>query len=320
MSLDNIVRINISSDNLSMQRSGFGVPLLLAEHDKDFIIKSYSSLEELKSAGFNPGDKIYEAAKTVFMQEPTVPLIKVGKLSETLDKIYAADSNFYGVVLLSEDPKIILNTAQWVEQRRLLLGVDISDPKLAAELKGKKLTRTYLAYQNLAAPLMAKMFAQKPGEASWAFQQLKNIESPQISTQLEKELETNNVNYFADIKGLGISLGGKMINGEYIDVIRGIDWLHARMQERIFGLMVKNKKIPFTDKGVDLIRSEIMAQMQEAIEVRILAEEPAPQVTAPPVAEISSLDKQKRLLPSVKFTGQLQGAIHQIQIEGSVNA
>lgn len=320
MSLDRIVRINITSDNLPMQGAGFGIPMLLGNHELPDVVRAYSSAEEMVSGGFKEDDLLAQMARTIFMQSPTVPFIKVGKLQAGLDKIWDVDSDFYGVLVASKDPKIIEATADWVEGKRLLFGADCSDIKLAERLNKKGYKRTFLCHGSLAAPLMAKMFAQKPGEASWAFQQLKNIEAPQISTQLEQELETNHINYFADIKSLGISLGGKVVSGEYIDVIRGIDWLHARMQERIFGLMVKNKKIPFTDKGVDLIRSEIMAQLEEAIAVKILADDPKPVVTAPPVADIPSLDKQNRTLPGVKFSGQLQGAIHQIQIEGSVNA
>lgn len=320
MSLDNIVRINISSGSLSVQRAGFGIPMLLGNHERPDIVKAYSSEEEMVIGGFKEDGPLVQMAKSIFLQSPTVPFIKVGKLEAGLDAIRDADSDFYGVLLASRDPKIIESTSDWVENKRLLLGADCSDPKLAERLKRKEYKRTFLCHGSIAAPLMAKMFSLKPGEASWAFQQLKGIAPTPITSSQEITLNKHHINYFSHLKGLGITLGGKVVSGEYIDVIRGIDWLHARMQERIFGLMVKNKKIPFTDKGVDLIRSEIMAQLEEAIEVRILADDPRPLVTAPPVADIPGLDKQNRTLPSVKFTGQLQGAIHQIQIEGSVNA
>jgi hypothetical protein len=82
---------------------------------------------------------------------------------------------------------------------------------------------------------------------------------------------------------------------------------------------LKNKKIPYTDKGVDLVRCEIMAQLKEAITVGVLASQPEPTVHAPKVADIPDLDKSKRLLPNVSFSGTFAGAIHALKINGVVS-
>lgn len=133
-----------------------------------------------------------------------------------------------------------------------------------------------------------------------------------------EELKTQNINYYINIADVGVMLDGKTASGEYIDVICGIDWLYARLQERLFRLLMINEKIPYTLKGIDLVRSEIIAQLKEAVYQGVLAPEPEPQVSTPKVEDIDVLDRKNRILPKVKFSGRLAGAIHQIHIEGEV--
>lgn len=56
-------------------------------------------------------------------------------------------------------------------------------------------------------------------------------------------------------------MDGRVMSGEYINIVHGIDWLHVRIQERLFRLLMINEKIPYTAKVVDLVRCEILAQL-----------------------------------------------------------
>jgi hypothetical protein len=109
-----------------------------------------------------------------------------------------------------------------------------------------------------------------------------------------------------------------VIKGEYIDVVHGIDWLHVGIQERLFRLLMINEKIPYTLKGIDLVRSEIMAQLKEAVHRGLLAPDPEPQVSTPNIEDISADMREQRKLPDVSFSGRLAGAIHEIEIRGTV--
>ena len=91
-----------------------------------------------------------------------------------------------------------------------------------------------------------------------------------------------------------------------------------RLQERLFRLLAVNQKIPYTLKGIDLVRCEIMAQLKEAIAQGVLAADPEPQVSTPAIDEVSPTVRETRILPKVKFSGRLAGAIHHIHIEGTV--
>ena len=115
-----------------------------------------------------------------------------------------------------------------------------------------------------------------------------------------------------------------MASGEFIDVIRGRDWLTARLRERIFGLLINARKVPFTNAGIDQVTSEVSAQLTEGIGAGYLSPDNLEGqdvpfvVTAPTAQEVSKADKIARLLPNVAFEATLAGAIHAVQINGSI--
>jgi hypothetical protein len=115
-----------------------------------------------------------------------------------------------------------------------------------------------------------------------------------------------------------VTLDGKMCSGKFIDITHGIDWLHVRIQERLFRLLVLNKKIPYTLKGIDLVRSEIIAQLKEAVYQGVLAADPEPVVSTPTIEEVDEQTRGDRVLPKIRFSGRLADAIHKIEIQGTV--
>ncbi len=350
MSLDNIVNITISTKSLQMAQTGFGVPLIIAkEHDAwAERVRTFSDLSELK--GINHDSPLYRMAKALMSQNPKVPKFKIGQrassdktMTETLQAIIDADSDFYGVLLVSEHKT---DTAEYIDEvrelaaavstRRLLAGVDFESGKENINLESFKTAlaeskRVFAIHKSTpqigpnalpedfpAAAWMGKMLSQAPGSASWAFKELEGVSKAQLSTDTITKLEAANINRYINIKDVGVTLDGRVAQGEYIDIIHGIDWLHVRIQERLFRLYMVNPKIPFTLQGVDLVRSEIMAQLKEAVYRGLLAADPEPWVSIPNIEDIDPATRGRRILPDVRFGGRLAGAIHYIEIQGTV--
>ena len=340
MSLDSIVRINVSSQSLHMAQAGFGVPLIMGEHDVfEQRVQTYRELSDLAVEGFKTTDRIYEIASALLSQSPTVEKFKIGRRAKgedivtTFDAIGTEDSDFYGLLLACDNAdtyaKDITALSAQLATKRMLLGIDLDDASVAAELKSKKYRNVFSIYkppkknpedkeEYPAAAWMGKMLPQDPGSSTWAYKQLVGISQGQLSSSTMEELRKNNVNYYVGIKDVGVTIDGKVSSGEYIDVIVAIDWLHVRLQERLFRLLAVNQKIPYTLKGIDLVRCEIMAQLKEAIAQGVLAADPEPQVSTPAIDEVSPTTRENRILPKVKFSGRLAGAIHHIHIEGTV--
>jgi len=127
-----------------------------------------------------------------------------------------------------------------------------------------------------------------------------------------------NMNTYETFQGQNMIWEGKMADGTYIDIVHGADWLEARMTERLFYLLLNNDKIPYTDAGVTSIEGEVRAQLLEGVAAGYIT--PDFVITVPKVSTISANDKANRVLPAVKFSATLQGAVHSVTINGRVQA
>lgn len=342
MNLNSVIDVQITQQSVHMSQAGFGGIMLLGFHTAwTDLCREYSDAQEMLSDGFKKDDPLYLAACRLKMQSPAVTSFKVGRRSskeakavvDDLSAVYEADSSFYGLCLDTQTPEVLMPTAEWVEGKRMLFGVDLSDPAtlkretathIGAKLKDKGFKRTFCAYHPndrayFASAWMGKLFPTPPGYATWDFKQLAGVETYKLSTFEASTLEKNRVNPYVSMKDVGITLFAKTCSGERIGIIRGVDWLHARMEERIFMLFVKNPKIQYSEKGIDLVRSEIMAQLEEGIAASVIAPSPKYEVNAPKVESISPRDRAEGLLPNVTFTAPLLGAIHAVKVRGVIS-
>ncbi len=253
MSIDSIIRISIEAQTLTVAQKGFGVPLILAFKDGDLTtVEKYRDAGELPSGSSKLAP--YQIANTIFAQNPTVPLVKIGftkqaNLSDAIKAVCDIDSDFYGV-LLADDAEVneLKELEALLEAKRLMLGLDVDDSNKES-IKALKSDRIFCMYnpiadQHITAAFMGRMLPEAPGSSSWAYQELKKVLPYSLSTSTAIELDQAHINRYISIKGVGCTLNGKASSGKFIDITHGIDWLHARMQERLFRLLMINKKIP----------------------------------------------------------------------------
>jgi Protein of unknown function (DUF3383) len=217
-----------------------------------------------------------------------------------------------------------------LKTKRLLAGVDVTQKQFEAfpnkdgKLEGLTSRRLFYIHKEKeneypAAAWLGKMLPASPGSTSWAFKELDYVTKSKLTTDMTTKLKRADINRHIFINDKGVTLDGKVSSNEYIDIVHGIDWLHVRIQERIFRLLMINGKIPYTAKGVDLIRSELLSQLNEAVNRGLLAADPEPRVSIPDINGIPLDKKENRILPDVKFSARLAGAIHEIEINGTVS-
>jgi hypothetical protein len=84
-------------------------------------------------------------------------------------------------------------------------------------------------------------------------------------------------------------------------------------------MLIQNDKVPYTDAGIQAVRSEIIAQMDAGIARDFLSPDPEPTCTVPRASEVSAADKGSRTLNNVTFRATLAGAVHKVNIEGELN-
>jgi len=114
--------------------------------------------------------------------------------------------------------------------------------------------------------------------------------------------------------------------GEWIDVIRGRDWLKDLIQTNMVMMMINRAKVPYTDAGIQLCVTNLRKSLQQGVSVGYIAPDeidadgntvPGFVITAPISSEIDPLVKASRVL-TLDFSARLAGAIHVLNVSGSV--
>ncbi len=132
----------------------------------------------------------------------------------------------------------------------------------------------------------------------------------------------NLINVYVTVGGKDITMEGNMANGEFFDIIHGTDWLKARIQSEVLDLITSDKKIPYTDSGVQMIVERVALVLRLAETNGLIAaldeDNPAYSIEVASVANTTELQRSNRTAPTIKFSARLAGAIHYVSIQGEV--
>ena len=230
----------------------------------------------------------------------------------------------------------IAATAAWVEAAKKLAVYQTADTKVATlssagdtetiafTLKNSSFDRALLFFhrnteENIAAAMAGRALPEDAGSITWSYKQLSSVSSQTLTSTERTNLEAKDVNFLSTLAGVAITRYGTVSSGEYADIMRGTDWLAARIQERVYTLLLNNDKLPFTDAGIQAVRGEILAQLQQGVARDFIAASPEPTCTVPLAVDVSAQDKGARTLNDVTFRATLAGAIHKVAIEGELN-
>ncbi len=254
-------------------------------------------------------------------------------IATDLATIMAADNAFYGVLLDSNSNAQITAAAAFVEANRIIMAAQTADAgsfssgsttDTLAVLKAHAYARSAGFYHPsvgvnfFAAAMMGNRFPDDPGSDTWAFKTLPGVAVYAISDTKQSVINGKNGSVYVDVGGISVTYEGKSGSGEFIDIVRFVDWLQARMQERIFTILANAKKVPFTDDSVNMFVNEILAQLGEGVQVGGLISG-TQQASGPKVADVDQADRVNRHLPDLFFSARLAGAVHTLDITGSVS-
>lgn len=249
--------------------------------------------------------------------------------------IIAEDPDFYGVGLDSESENEIAALAALVETQRMIfvassIDTEVTDSgtttDIGSDLQDAAYDRTALLQANYNSQYagcrwMGKMLPKDAGSATWAYKTLAGLTVNTFTAAQVTALDAKSVNHYTSLGGVNVSRYGYAASGEFIDITRGVDWFQARLQERIYGLLVNNDKITY-DQAEDLFRAEILAQLEEAAKRGLVAPDTDDTpwvVTIPEPADISAANKALRTYPDIEFSATLAGAVHKTTITGTLS-
>lgn len=266
-------------------------------------------------------------------------------ITTSLNNINQSDSSWYCLVTLWNSDAYIQSAAAWVEANNkmyIAASCDSAIPTtalgtgtdIAQTLKGLSYFRTAVIYHERPS-----MFADAawdgnglpttPGSETWKFWTLVGVSPSALNGTDVTNLKAKNCNYYYSVANKGIVADGKMASGEWIDVIRFRDWLSITIQTDLFvaltqgagqvpGLTPPQKKIPYTDGGIGILQNVITADLDRGVKSGGLASTPKPQVNVPLVKDVPSIDKSARVLNGITFTATLAGAIHAVNVAGTI--
>lgn len=208
----------------------------------------------------------------------------------------------------------------------------------SAAIKANNYKRTGAIYHDDADlyPDMSLLGQQLPkdvGSTNWAYKTLAgiaegaqaNIPAVELTqTQMDAALDKNCNLYTsvlsADFTYFGTMLGGKNIDkeGEFIDIIRNIDFLQARTEEGLLSLFLERDIIYFTNAGITIVDNRVKEMLRTfGVDQGILVDGTV--VTSfPKRSDVSQSDRDDRLLPDGTFTAELTGAVDTVILRGTV--
>ena len=246
-----------------------------------------------------------------------------------LTAIRAEDPDFYGLALVQNGKLEVAAAAGWAEAEVLIFGATSADEEvlddtagnIAETLEAAAYDRTFLLWNGAVlsgagGAWIGDRFPSDPGSSTWKFKQLAGITRDELSATEITNLESNNANYYVARAGINITCQGTLASGRFIDITRTIDALVSDIQVGVFTLLVNQAKLPYTNASVSLVKAELRGVIREFQASNALDPETEPVITAPLVQDVSTVDRGNRLLPDIKFSARLAGAIHSVQIVG----
>ncbi|HXK18356.1 MAG TPA: DUF3383 family protein, partial [Polyangiaceae bacterium] len=193
----------------------------------------------------------------------------------------------------------------------------------ASVLQSQSMTRSSIWYhpnpaEYLDAAVVGAILPKLPGPITFANKGLAAVTMQNPNATQRLSLKTKHANCYVNIKGLGFTLWGWAASGRFLDVTVAIDWFDVNIEDRIVSLLRNNDVVPYTESGIELVRSQINGQILDGIALGIIDGQQPYSVTAPALTAIDPALKTQRILPDMRYTYALSGAIHQVRVVGLV--
>jgi hypothetical protein len=165
------------------------------------------------------------------------------------------------------------------------------------------------------------------GSETWANKTVAAVEASDFTGTFKAALEGGHSNWIQNVGGKTITRNGQVRAGEWIDTIRFRDWLKNDMQIRVANLLLANPKIPYTDDGIALVENQMIASLKSGRDYGGIAPDqfddddvlyPGFTTSVPKAMNLTASQRSSRVLTDCKFTARLAGAIHLVEIHGSL--
>lgn len=319
---------------------GFGTPLIIAQSTGGHPYTEYIDLEGL-AVDFDDTTEVYAIAETIMNQEnhpnrfavaaydpATVVVGESTTAADLVEELLGQD--WYFLLAEERDPINIVDIAEVIEAASAngLPKLFSSQVPTATDLTGfGELDRTFIAVhpddERIDAAVVGGVGSREVGSVTWQGKTLRGITPQTLSAADLDAIES--INGYAYVKKAGddVTSEGKVLSGEYIDVMHGKDWIKANIEQTVQQIKNRSGKIPYTDGGISTLEAGVLSVLKTGYNQGIIAEDeggnPLYTTTFLSRAEMTPEDRALRRYTGGKFTFELAGAIHEAEINGSVS-
>lgn len=353
--ISQVVEVYISRETAQIDTASFNIPLLMVNlpdtvdnsdpgnpinvpaNVSERVVQFNSAAAVGEKYGVNSIPHLMAIKLMGGQQRPAVFMVGVKNSSETysqgLAAIKAYNDDWYMISIDSKLDSDIKEVAAFIQTERKLFGASSSSAgiinaaitsDIGSFLKDTGYDRTFLVYHTTAetshpeVAWIGGQISEVPGSNTWAFKGGAGVTVDRLSTTAITTLTDKNVNYFRRLGGVNMFQSGCTSQGVWIDVMIGIDWVQARIQEQVFYRLATRKKIPMTQAGAMIIEAEIRSVLSQGVANNFIADAPAYTVRSPDVLAIPEVQRGQRVMGDFTFSFRLAGAVHKVIVRGVV--
>ena len=155
----------------------------------------------------------------------------------------------------------------------------------------------------------------------------KLISLPKLTEGERDQLIENHVNFLTEEYKRQYVKEGVCLNGEFIDVVLGGDWIAKRMRDLLYDILLTNANIDYSDAGFGLVATAVLQALSEAADENhnIIARDQESKagvftVVIPKYADSTEEQRRNRVMPDITWEALLCGAVHQVKTKGVLRA
>lgn len=330
MSRLNNFQIDISLDTVAETADEFG-GFLIYETDTEKALTIYADLPEVL-VDFQITTETYKLAAKVFNKKPKPKKIAImGSAAPTVVDIIAdldtvKTKDWFCLMCTDNANATAVALAEWATENDKVYAATSQDLTLFSTVTDEN---AWIGFHSsadayLAEDVMAMMLVNDIGSIDPFLKTFDGIPEATITDpQLIALHAANGFTYIKD-HGALVLTESKTASGEYLDVVLGKYWIKFTMEQRMFELAQKTKKIGYSNKGIASLIDIVANTLKEAADMGIVLKDdsgnPVFTYTYKKREETSKEDRAKRTYNDLSWHADLLGSIHNAKIGGVLSA
>jgi hypothetical protein len=340
------INVSITKQGQVLSQAGFGICLLVAT-DKAFPYKLYDISKDLSAVQTDfPSGTILNMAETFAAQQPRPQKLaifgadlsasssKATDLATALNTLISTNNDWLRLALDDQTEVLITAVSTWTEANEKIFYTQFGNTTFTTNFSTN--TRTVLGFKlvpetgtvdRLDCAMMGFASSRTPGSFTFKFKQLNEISADALSGSQVAAAEALNMNcYYNKFSVIGVGTaqidGGTTASGDFIDSIESRDYVKATISQSIAQLLISTDKVPFDDDGIQQVVACVQSALNQAYNDGIISTmangTPNFNVNYKSINALSNDDVAARNLKGITFSYSELGAIHSMDINGSV--